>query len=97
MPTAGGRGPSPVQASQEQGVCACCWAESLAGGCEHWRAPQATLGWAPEDTSSDLVLCCVVCVAEEEANWGAWVFTLRASSQGRPSGEAGGAVWWFAK
>lgn len=40
---------------------------------EHWR-PQTTLGWASEDMSSDLVLCCVVCVTEEEASWGAWAF-----------------------
>lgn len=36
--------------------------------------PQTTLGWAPEDMSSDLVLCCVVCVTEEEATRGAWAF-----------------------
>lgn len=42
--------------------------------------PQPTLGWVPEDTSCDFVLCCVLCVAEEEADWGAWAPSCSSSS-----------------
>lgn len=61
MPTAGGRGPGPVPASQEQVVCAWCWAESLAGGCEHWRPPRPHWGGRLR-TQAVILFCAVWCV-----------------------------------
>jgi hypothetical protein len=59
------------------------WAEALQVAVEHWRAPQAMLGWLLRIQSSGFVTRCVVCVVADRVGEPE-SFVPPASSQGKP-------------